>query len=667
MTRSKELIKRLINSALVVAALAAAGCASGDDTSIAMSFARASFWDAPFPSDDLRRADGTIDVSRIPNPNGVDIVTQLLALVARDARGFSLAGGIFFRASAPLDPASLPDAAGSLADAGSVFVVPIDPDAPDYLHRVPLDVAFTADGGPFGAPNLLALLPIQGIPLRAHTRYAAVVTRNVRDAHGRRLAAMPAPDRSDYADALATIAPLVAASGVAGLAVFTTDDPAAQVGLVRDDAVAAHPLALPATPPALLDTYDDFCVFRTTIDLPVYQSGAPPYQNSGGDWLFDAAGRPLFDHMETSRIVFTIPRAPMPAAGWPTVVFVRTGGGGDDPLVDRGPATDPTFNMPVTPGTGPAMEFARVGYAGVQIDGPLGGLRNTTNGDEDFLIFNVLNPAALRDNVRQSAMELSLVARALPSLGFDASACSGTSAAPVAFDLAHLALMGHSMGSWIAPLALAFEPRFGAAVLSGAGASYIANVMDKIKPIHVRPYAEILLDYNMDQRSLDAHDPALTLFQWATESSDPQAYDRRIVREPAAGESPRHVLMLQGIVDHYILPSIANATSLALGLDAAGPLYDAGNAEEQSLAEVPLAARLPLAGLQSLALPVAGNVGGATTAIVVQHPGDAIEDGHEVVFQTDPPKHQYRCFLRSFADGATPRVPPDGAADDPCP
>jgi hypothetical protein len=242
---------------------------------------------------------------------------------------------------------------------------------------------------------------------------------------------------------------------------------------------------------------------------------------------------------------------------------------------------------------------------------------------------------------------------------FDTSACTGAS--PTAtFDGAHLALMGHSMGAWIAPLALAFEPRFGAAILSGAGGSYIANVMDKIKPLHVRPYAEILLDYNMDQRSLEAHDPALTLLQWAEEPSDPQAYARRIVREPSPGESSRHVLMEQGIVDHYILPSIANSLSLSLGLDAAGPLYDADNAEEQSLAQPTLASRLPLVGRGVIALPA------AHAGVVVQHPGDAIEDGHEVVFQTEAPQHQYRCFLSSFAAGA-PMVPADAAADAPCP
>jgi pimeloyl-ACP methyl ester carboxylesterase len=327
------------------------------------------------------------------------------------------------------------------------------------------------------------------------------------------------------------------------------------------------------------------------------------------------------------------------------VIFVRTGGGGDRPLVDRGP-----FDGTSTPpGTGPALHFARAGFAGVQIDGPIGGLRNTTNGDEQFLIFNVFNASALRDNVRQSAMELSLLARALPALDFD-SLCGR-----IKFDPDRLAIMGHSMGSWIAPVTMAYEPSLKAGIFSGAGGSYIANVMDKQHPLKVRPLAEILLDYNMDQRSLDWHDPALTIVQWAAEPSDPQAYD---------GLVHANILMLQGIVDHYILPSIANATSLALGLDLAGPAYDATNAEEQMLHQPALTPLLPLVGRSAISLPAQGNKSGLT-ALVIQHPGDALQDGHEVVFQTEPPKHQYRCFLSSFAQGV-PSVPTDGAADDPC-
>ncbi len=52
---------------------------------------------------------------------------------------------------------------------------------------------------------------------------------------------------------------------------------------------------------------------------------------------------------------------------------------------------------------------------------------------------------------------------------------------------------------------------------------------------------------------------------------------------------------------------------------------------------------------------------------MVQHAEDGIEDGHEVVFQTEAPKHQYRCFLESLARGETPIVVPDAAEEAACP
>src|SRR5262249_42816813 len=162
-------------------------------------------------------------------------------------------------------------------------------------------------------------------------------------------------------------------------------------------------------------------------------------------------------------------------------------------------------------------------------------------------------------------------------------------------------------------------------------------------------------------RRLPAADRATRRTRGPADPADPQVYDGRVVRAPAAGEA-RHVLMEQGIVDHYMLPRIANATSLALGLDLAGPALDAGAG---LVDEPPLAPLLPLGGRGPIALPAQGNIGGTTTAIVVQHPEDGIEDGHEVVFQTDPPKQEYRCFLESLLAG-TPRVPAGTTADAPC-
>ncbi len=151
-----------------------------------------------------------------------------------------------------------------------------------------------------------------------------------------------------------------------------------------------------------------------------------------------------------------------------------------------------------------------------------------------------------------------------------------------------------------------------------------------------------------------AGDPVLTLVQWAAEAGDPQVYAHMVRDGP-----PRNILMLQGIVDNYILPRIANSLSLPLGLDLAGDEIDTGDPELAG--QTPISALLPLAGRKQVSFPVSSN----PIAIVAQHRGDGIEDGHEVVFQTDPPKHQYRCFLASLLTG-TPRVPPPGPADAPC-
>jgi hypothetical protein len=255
----------------------------------------------------------------------------------------------------------------------------------------------------------------------------------------------------------------------------------------------------------------------------------------------------------------------------------------------------------------------------------------------------------------------------LEDVTVDVSACPGAVAPGnvARFDAATMALMGHSMGATISPLTLAFEPRYRAGLLSGAGGSWIENVIYKLHPVAVKPLAEILVGVAGSGYSLSEHDPILSLFQWAVEPADPPVYASRIVREPGDAP-PRHVLMMQGIVDHYILPPIANATSLSLGLDLAGTELDTTAPE---IADMPsLASVLDLSGRSVVALPIGANVAtnaGAVTAVVTQHPEDGIEDGHEVMFQTEGPKHEYRCFLEGLKKGA-PRVPSPGKWLDPC-
>ena len=640
--------------------------------------ARKTLYDAPFPSDDLQvfRSSSAgvtsvqLDLSLLPNPDGIATIEQARTLLQRDAHGFSLESGIYFRAGAALDPSSLPTLAHSVTDGASVYLIALD-DPPAQRKKHPVEVAFLADGGPFGDKNLLAILPLQGAPLRPHTRYAAIVTRDVRYVDGTRpaqAAEIQALLKTDlggadetsnrpwwmrYVLALQTEPDFLSGPNIAAFSLFTTDDRAAEMSQLHDYARGAHPAIAPPTAPTLTDTFDNFCVFQSTIQVPVFQHGTPPYTSEGGDWQnLD------FDHAETARIWFTVPRAPMPAGGFPSVFFIGTGAGGERGLVDRGVSTAPGGGAADKPGTGPALEFARVGWAGVQIDGTLEGIRNTTHGNEDFLLFNVFNIAALRDNIRQSALEIALLPDALQGYSFDASACQD--AMPnFHMDDKHLALMGHSMGASIAPLALSAQPLFKTAILSGAGGSFIHNILDKQQPLAVRPIAEALLGYDKLGYTLTKFDPGLTIFQWAVEPADSPPYGAQLVRET---DTPRNILMLQGIVDHYILPSIAQATSLSMGLDLVGPDLASTNTEEESLHQPHLTDLLPFVGRQHLPFPVSGNAGKAT-AVVVQNQGDAYEDGHEVNFQTARPKQEYRCFLADVAAEKVPTLRAEGSQD----
>jgi len=229
--------------------------------------------------------------------------------------------------------------------------------------------------------------------------------------------------------------------------------------------------------------------------------------------------------------------------------------------------------------------------------------------------------------------------------------------------------MGHSLGAWIAPLAMAYDPLYKAAVLSGAGGSWIENVLWKTLPINVRGDVEVIIGYTQRKIHLEEEDPVLTLLQLAQEPGDPAVYARDLIAEPPPGMAPRHVLMEQGIVDHYIMPAIANGISLSLALDLAGTPLDATSPELTADHSPTLESVLTYSGGKQLALPVTGNrvVGGQhLTTVVIQHPSDGIEDGHEMVFQTDPPKREYRCFLQTWLAGQTPLVPLPGNPTGPC-
>ena len=286
--------------------------------------------------------------------------------------------------------------------------------------------------------------------------------------------------------------------------------------------------------------------------MPDYQSGSPPYQvgdgvlsslvkailgvtfqkvTDGGDIPPGALAHPS---KLPSRVVLTVPSEKtgkrMPATGWPVGVFIRAGAGLDatgSALVDRGrtlpsgqevegcvPPVNATSALPANQlcGGGPASEFARAGMVGVTVDGPQTGSR-LVGGDNEFgslvdackidpkygednAMFDVCNPRAITDNIRQSAIEIALIPTLLEH-GVEVTGDDTCHLATAKFDATRLALMGHSMGATIAPLALHLQPKFKAVVLSGANGSYIENILSKELPSPLAAQLEGLfgLDY----------------------------------------------------------------------------------------------------------------------------------------------------------------------------
>lgn len=623
---------------------------------------RVTFYDAPVPAPDLfDPTTGRPDLSAFPREPG-GFVDGLVA-VTSETDGASLAGHVLFALTEPL-----PD--GALEGLSATFIDLSDPDRATH----PAVLTFEADGGPFGAPNLLAAQPIQGLALLPDRRYALAVhlAQSLRSTLGRPPALVDlvtgidspgSPFASDGAlrdEGLAAANTLAPAERLFALTVFRT----AHATDTLMTFVAAGRLEPPlATTPTLIETHERFCVYRAELEVPDYQHGPLPYTSPGeGTWR-SSGGLPELARRSPSRLFITVPRTPSEGPR-PFVVFVRTGGGGDRPLIDRGPRATAGGEPIVPTGTGYAMQFATAGWAGLTWDGPHGGPgRNPGGQDEQFLMFNVLNLAGTRDSIRQTALEAVLVRELAGRLTVDTSDCEGASDT-LSFDLTRSALMGHSMGAWVAPLALAASdrpgaPGFRAAILSGAGSSWMANIVYKKSPVDVRPLAEAILGYSATGRSLTMSDPALLLLQWAGEAADPQSYAH-------LARVDRDILMIEGIVDTYILPPIAQGTSLGLRLDLAGEAMP--YATDPRLAGfTPLTELLPLAGLGQRDTPVSKNRGDHT-AVVVHAPGDAIEDGHEAAFQTPGPKHQVRCFLETLTrDGAPTVVTPSTDEWEACP
>ena len=569
-------------------------------------------WDLTFPSDLLRGADGVgIDLSRFPNPTAWEPLTMLVDLLSEEVDGFSTVGTAYLRFSAPLDPASLPAPAATLADDAPVFLVALESGL-----RVPVEMRVQAEATDYWGENTLAVRAVNGFVLAPATRYAVVVTRALTDVSGTHFAAandlraalgLVDGDRATddaharvYGPAAQRLAELgTPAEDIASLAVFTTMDPVGP--MFRAAEALRRDIALPEAQDLQVDSSNDvFTLLSGRYDpAPLYQTGEAPFDTLGSGRILFRNGEPVLQHLDDLRFAIAVPTSEMPASGFPMVITSH-GTGGD-------------YESFAADGT--AERLAAVGIASIGFDQVLHGERAPPGTSPVNTVFNFLNPVAGRDNVRQSALDNVQQLRLVRDIEILTSRIPNRGDA--FFDPDRIGFFGHSQGGLNGSLLLAIDDTSQAAVLSGTGAVIGWAILQKTEPTRILPLLEAALGVDAEEEGLDIFHPLIMVTQTFIDPSDPVNY-APYWSEPRVGDGCS-VLLTEGLEDDFAPPLGTEAIAVAARLPVLGPVGQV----------VP---GLELLGLSPVDLPASGTVTSGTGRLLSSGLWQVPDYGHFAVY-----------------------------------
>lgn len=625
------------------------------------ALADAAFFDHPWPSD-LRLEDGVVPLEGYPNPRVVPILSEYISLMDRKLDGFSPAATGYLRFDGPLDPGSLPQNPSLALDEGaSVQLLDIDPASPEHGTRRLVSLKFRAEEGVYYPTNTLAFMPTLGFPLRPHTRYALVVTDAVRGVAGGTIAkshelAQVLGEQTPESDAARVakeeLAPAVAEIEKAGierarivhLAVFRTNDPTEELFAARDHLRANVPAPV-ANPTAWVvgGTWDARTEYLGVYGpSPNYQEGELPFEkpSDGGAFKYENGAPAVVDtfNLRFSLTVPNSPACPMPANGYPIVLYAH-GTGGD-------------FRSYVYDGT--ARSLADQCIASMGVDQIFHGRRPGAPKDGDpsrisLLFFNVNNVLAARTNSRQSALDEVQRARLFTESKMEVPAKISVTGQPVRFDGSRLMFFGHSQGGLNGPLFLASDDQARGGVLSGSSAVMAITLLQKTNPSPsiAQLVKTVFLSLRTEEEGeLDLFHPALSLAQMLVDTTDPLHYAQRVVLSPREGMAPKSIYMTEGVNDDGSGDSYSPTRGIEMHAIAMGlPLVLPSQWPIPELAwGGPGTVEIPASGLS-------GNLaGGKATGVLAQWPVPADSDGHFVVFRVAEARSQASKFLRSLSD-----------------
>jgi len=613
------------------------------------------FFRLPFPND-VRTSGGHPDYSLFPTPGagvlGYDLVALYATFLDANEDGFSTYPTVTVRFSGALD-------LGSLSQSQALQWLELAPGG-----AVPVGFVWTMTTGrnQYVCNNALSARPQLGLPLKPGTQYAFLVSTSVTNAAGgavavpsdlQALLADSAPSDPALAVAYATYAPLrtwAAANGgtskILDATVFTTGHASTLAQTVIDTVTAAptptvtnwtlcNGTNVSPCPQASGDracgTPDPaFYELHALVTLPLVQSGTEPYldPSQGGD-VTDGTGAVAVTRTEQVCMALTVPKATMPAAGFPLVVYAHGTGGSFRSHVPEGVAANLTGAMS---SKGMATPMAVLGIDQVET----GTRRGASTQSPDQLFYNFANPGASRGNPLQGAADQASLLQLTKTLTVDASV-TGT-----AIKFASVAFWGHSQGATEGGIALPYTKGYAGAVLSGEGASLVDALLTKQNPVDVAAVVPTVLE----DTAVNVYHPALSLFQNALDEADPLNHAAGIAATPLAAIAAKHLFQPYGLGDTYA-PTVTQQTfAVAAGL---------------GIAMQPASVTTPdsFGGLTPTPVPASGNLmdgAQAITALLREYQPGPTYDGHFVAFQNATAEQDVATFLADVVSGTVPKV-----------
>lgn len=632
------------------------------------------WYDLPWPSDLRRDPDGSIRVAGFYNPSLSPIITSYVSLAKGLLPGFSPTAAGYFRFTSSIDPATLPaDPTKTLDASAAVQLIDIDPASADQGKRHLVETYWRDAEGLYWLEHTLAVQPALGYPLLPNHKYAIVVTNALKAAGGgtvspsedlKEVLGLAAPtDHTKAAhdqlapDLAAVIAAGVDPANIVDFTSFTTNDPTADLFKIAD--VLGTQVPAPTVEDGTWkqdETKADYDVYEARYSpSPNYQSGTIPFAQpaDGGGFVFDASGKPVLQNTFDMRFTLVVPNAakcPMPAAGYPVLLYAHGTGGDYRSIVDEGNSVGDAAAQQCIASVGTDQIFHG--------DRPGAPPANDPNreGDIELEFFNLNNPIAARTNGRQGAIDVMQEARLFTETHLSLPAATSRTKADILFDASRIVFFGHSQGGLNGPLYLAASSTARGGVLSGTGAMITVALLEKTEPqpsVAAAVKTLLGLTHEGQEDELNLFHPVINLAQSIIDSTDPVNYMPYIITHPRPGFAPKSIYQTEGVNsdgtgDSYAPPHGIEIASVAMGLPREAPgQHPVTEASWSGLGDV----TVPAGGLS-------GNLaGGQASGVLGQFVPAPKDDGHFVVFDVPACRLQAAQFCKNLLDDPKGKVP----------